>query len=269
MCLSLSGAVSVSRWDWLSVFTYTVNFRAHRPWVIGHIWSLSIEEQFYLVWPALIMLIPTKVARKVVAAGLLFEPALRLCLYLAARLHVLLDKSDLKMIDSWSFTRADSIGVGCLLALLAIDPVFRRRLAPYERNAAAWLTGAAGTLCASMALGLKFAVYGIVCGYTVNALCIAAIIWLCIARHESRLGSLLQSRSVAFVGVLSYSLYLWQQLFLVPHHSAWACQWPQNICLAIIAGLLSYYVVERPFLRIKDRRLAPQQVELQAAPTIP
>jgi peptidoglycan/LPS O-acetylase OafA/YrhL len=73
-------------------------------------------------------------------------------------------------------------------------------------------------------------------------------------RYPNTLGGrLLNCRPLVFVGVLSYSLYLWQQLFLNPMNELpYYSGFPQNLLFAIIAGLLSYYLIERPFLKLKS-----------------
>jgi peptidoglycan/LPS O-acetylase OafA/YrhL len=55
------------------------------------------------------------------------------------------------------------------------------------------------------------------------------------------------------LGALSYSLYLWQQLFLDPGQSEWIYRWPQNVIVAFAAALGSYYLVEAPFNRLKQQ----------------
>ena len=62
-------------------------------------------------------------------------------------------------------------------------------------------------------------------------------------------------RPLAFVGLLSYSLYLWQEPFLLPggQSRAWTSAFPLNIGCAVLAALASYYLVERPFLKLKNR----------------
>ncbi len=60
---------------------------------------------------------------------------------------------------------------------------------------------------------------------------------------------------VARVGILSYSIYLWQQLFLQPAelHRFWWQTYPANLPLCLVAASLSYYLLERPFLRLRAR----------------
>ena len=77
------------------------------------------------------------------------------------------------------------------------------------------------------------------------------LIWSLANRADSPVGQFLHRKSVVVVGVLSYSLYLWQQLFLSPTRDDWYCRWPQNIGLALLAAAVSYIFIERPFLRLK------------------
>jgi peptidoglycan/LPS O-acetylase OafA/YrhL len=55
------------------------------------------------------------------------------------------------------------------------------------------------------------------------------------------------------VGLLSYSLYLWQQLFLNRNSAAWVNAFPQNLAFAVAAALGSYFLLEKPFLRLRHR----------------
>jgi len=52
-------------------------------------------------------------------------------------------------------------------------------------------------------------------------------------------------------------LYLWQQLFLNRESSAWACSFPQNLVFAIAAALASYFLLEKPLLKLRRRLRAP------------
>jgi peptidoglycan/LPS O-acetylase OafA/YrhL len=55
-----------------------------------------------------------------------------------------------------------------------------------------------------------------------------------------------------YVGVLSYSIYLWQQFFL-SGTGDWFTLFPQNVVLALLTAMGSYYFIERHFLKLKDK----------------
>ena len=67
------------------------------------------------------------------------------------------------------------------------------------------------------------------------------------------MGRFLNWKPIAFVGVLSYSLYLWQQLFLNRSSTAWVNAFPQNLLFAVATALGSYFLLEKPFLRLRSR----------------
>jgi peptidoglycan/LPS O-acetylase OafA/YrhL len=90
------------------------------------------------------------------------------------------------------------------------------------------------------------------------------------------LGRLLNARPLVVIGTLSYSLYLWQQLFLNRHGSADVQQFPVNLVLVAVAAALSYYLVERPCLQLRvrlERWLRARQLQITPAelerPVIP
>jgi len=58
---------------------------------------------------------------------------------------------------------------------------------------------------------------------------------------------------MVFMGTLSYSLYVWQQLFLNRSSAAWMNAFPQNIVFAVGASMASYYLLEKPFLGLRHR----------------
>jgi len=66
-------------------------------------------------------------------------------------------------------------------------------------------------------------------------------------------GSFLNWKPVALIGVLSYSLYLWQQIFLNPNSTAWVNTFPQNLIFAAAAAVTSYFLIEKPLLGLRHR----------------
>jgi peptidoglycan/LPS O-acetylase OafA/YrhL len=69
---------------------------------------------------------------------------------------------------------------------------------------------------------------------------------------------------------MSYSLYLWQQPFLNRTVPAWPTAFPVNLLLAASVALLSYYLVERPFLALREKLESRRSLPASAAaPDIP
>jgi peptidoglycan/LPS O-acetylase OafA/YrhL len=69
---------------------------------------------------------------------------------------------------------------------------------------------------------------------------------------------LLASPPMAWVGRISYSLYIWQQLFLVPgweNPTHFWTRWPWNLLVVLACACASYYLIETPLLRV-GRKLA-------------
>jgi len=78
---------------------------------------------------------------------------------------------------------------------------------------------------------------------------------------RSLVGRFLNLPSVSFIGVLSYSLYLWQQFFLDRGQATLLNTFPLNLLLAVVCALGSYLLIETPFMRLRgtlERRLFPR-----------
>ena len=74
-------------------------------------------------------------------------------------------------------------------------------------------------------------------------------------------------RPLAFLGTLSYSLYVWQQLFLNRYVHNTFTTFPLNLILTVLCALLSFYLVERPFRLLKKQTVRPAMEA--AAPLAP
>jgi len=90
-------------------------------------------------------------------------------------------------------------------------------------------------------------------GYTIANVGIAVIIDWCVRNPAGYVGRLLNARLIAYVGVLSYSIYIWQQPFLNRGSASLFSSFPLNIAGAFPAALLSYYLIEQPMLRVRRR----------------
>jgi len=242
-------AAELARWivlapgDLFHTVTYTSNYHAARSWNVGHTWSLSVEEQFYLLWPALLVLLGGRRAIWVAALFVLAAPLIRLGLWeftVSAR----------DGVGHRFETIADSIAIGCVLSgarsWLHRQPLYHRVLV------SPWLLLAPVIVVLSGALGdhprIDFFV-----GFTLRNVLVALCIDRWVTYPSGPVGRVLNSRPFVFVGLISYSIYLWQQLFLNRYATSLPTSFPLNIALAIAAALASYYLVERPSLRLRQR----------------
>jgi peptidoglycan/LPS O-acetylase OafA/YrhL len=220
--------------------TYLINYDAHRSWYVGHLWSLAVEEQFYLLWP--ILFVWQGQRRALIGAALAFftAPVVR------AFMRIMIPPGPYRDLEIFPAV-ADAMAIGCAFAILRPWLLAQHLYLKITASHAMWL--------------LPVVVVGInrLDGYTVvdlfgspiQLLAIAMLIETSTRRAETKIGEILNARAIVFVGTLSYSLYLWQQPFLNKHLDSWITAFPVNLAIAIIAAVCSYYLVERPFLRMR------------------
>jgi peptidoglycan/LPS O-acetylase OafA/YrhL len=241
--------IAVSRWSSLSgadvtvALTYLSNYHEGRPWVLGHLWSLAVEEQFYLLWPFVLMRWHSRRA-EVVLATILVAPVFRGVLFLIHRPEG---------AYLWFPSVADALAMGCALAIV------RPSLERYARVLSSrWmlvvpvLTIALVPLIQTTLLGRYTNAAYWVFLIPVIHLGTALTIEHCVRREYA----LLNLAPIAWLGTLSYSLYLWQQPFLTPRGGELWQRFPLNLFLALLAGAASYYAIERPVLRYRERAVA-------------
>jgi peptidoglycan/LPS O-acetylase OafA/YrhL len=244
--LSAAGLVSeFSTRDIILSLAYLRNLAGHNL-DTAHLWSLSLEEQFYLIWPGVLIAVVARSRRLATFwASLAGFAAWRAAMVVLGRVGYsqLYMRPDLRM---------DTILVGCGLALLAGGPRFERMSrSAFERPWFAAMTVVA--LIAWLGWGARLPYVGVVL-WTVTATLTAAMVHWLLRNPDAPGVRLLQRPGVQLVGRLSYSLYLWQQLFLFSTSPIpLAHRFPFDFLLTIACALTSYYVVERPFLALKDR----------------
>lgn len=279
----LFGDAAQSRSDLISVLAvvfYASNwvraFSSHNLGTFGVTWSLSVEEQFYLVWPVVLIF----VGRRWRARGVLYAALAGSAISLILR--VILWRGDASWIRTYNGTdtEADQLLLGCALAAAMV--VLRgRSLARASRALSLLAWPAAVAIVAAIALWprrpdnliaqLHF-VYTV--GITILALLTCAIIGNLVTQPEGRLSRILGWRPFAWIGSISYGIYLYH----MPVRAAVATIFGHFfgggtmkgsgeivIALSIMVAAASYYLVERPIQR-RWRHLFVVRTDRTAAP---
>jgi peptidoglycan/LPS O-acetylase OafA/YrhL len=240
--LALIGPVELLEYDLLAAASYTTNFHTERSWWTGHLWSLAVEEQFYVLWPLVLVMLGLLRAWWFAGIAVLAAPLLRVALWYFSPSHR-------DLVDQAFPCVFDALATGCMLAFAAPRIARSPRCARIFDSRWFWLVA---IIClAPLAIRNPLLRYG--AAMTIANLAIAAVIVRCAARPHSRVSRVLERPGFVWVGTLSYSLYLWQQLFLNRHSDLWVCQFPLNIGLALLAATACHYLIERPLLRFADR----------------
>jgi peptidoglycan/LPS O-acetylase OafA/YrhL len=241
--LALGGALHVPLFGWLlSLFYLTdYSFGNTAVWIV-HSWSLAVEEQFYLFWPALIMLLGIARVQFFAFAVMFALPFVRLATYV-------LFPHQRDSIDVMFHTRLDMLMFGAALSIgVAQGAIPLERLAGRAGTAAAIV--AASALVCGVLLAMRFhGVYLFTIGYTITGLGTATLIFCLLSHPAWAATEMLSLRPFTALGRISYSLYLWQQLFLSPENQTITGRFPINFVAAILCAVASYYFIERPFFK--------------------
>jgi peptidoglycan/LPS O-acetylase OafA/YrhL len=246
--------------------------------VLGHTWSLSIEEQFYLLWPLILFgLLRSGLGRRtilvIVGIGIVASAALRAYLYSLHRYGDPHWQENVYRLYLGLDTRADALLVGCLIGLLTAWD-----LLPKSRQFVSRCGVAAAISLFSLAYLMvrsRHAQHTLYCGgFTVVALLVAVILVRLIVA-PSRFGkALLETGVLVGIGRISYALYLFHMpiiAWLVPGYRGWKNPGPSLVALGVIfaAATVSYFLIERPCLRLKGRlrrsASVSEPVQLQTA----
>ena len=210
---------------------YVANMDISRPWIFGHLWSLSIEEQFYLLWPLAIKKWHRH-RKAILLCVLLVTPLFRVIFYaFHARGGIL------GSLPAF----ADQLAIGCLLAVLA------PRIPKISGYLAMAMVAAVALIPWYPAITPGRSLFMLLVLRPLLNVSIAGLVLHVIQKPYQ----ILNWAPVAWLGRISYSLYLWQQLFCsnARFHLGYSLVLPALAC-----ACLSYYGVERPMLRLRDKR---------------
>lgn len=252
--LFLAGLTIAGVWvSGIEVVSALLFFRNYLPLELGspesiHLWSLAIEEHFYLLWPGLLAVMlrfgrkPAAQTAVLLAIGIgmwrMLETGLGIHLFPNAPEHF---RTDLRL---------DALLWGAVVAFSLDESEEQARLGK-QLKLGVWIALIVLTCGAIMLYSLLTSMF--------VAVLIPFVLAGSLLHSEWAISRALSWAPVAWIGRISYSLYLWQQLFLVQHFEPgpaplWK-QAPFNLLLTFAIAIASYYLVEMPLIAY-GRRMA-------------
>jgi len=260
---AVSAVLYVANWDWVTVDRgYFATDTRQSPLI--HFWSLAVEEQFYLVWPALIVASLWVARRLRVSLRTVLTVAFTAITVASIALAVFLTPSTASYYGT--HTRAFELTAGGLLALVmerrrrriaSLGPRRMREQPRPERLAAALtLTGLGGVtyLCLTVAGSTSYPGWSAVTVTAVSVLLIAGVD----LHDHTWVARVLGNVGFAWVGRLSYSLYLWHWPMIVFYKDRLPL--PTLVVLIVTTSAVSYYLWEQPLRRRAFPTAAPWKV---------
>ncbi|GLY19188.1 hypothetical protein Kisp01_62020 [Kineosporia sp. NBRC 101677] len=248
-----------------SVLFYVANWA--NVWVNGgtgiwtHTWSLSIEEQFYLIWPVLLIAVLAR-RRKAPAAAL----AVLVGVVVVARWISAGNSESTLWLYYATTSHCDGLLLGALLAVL-----LQRREGLAGTRVRSEVVAWAGVL----GLAALFATSRIEPSVTYQwrlplaALFSALVVHHLVTQKDGPMVSLLSVRPLVVIGTLSYGLYLYHfPVFMTVQNRGFShlVQHLLELSLTVALTVFSWFLVEKPALRLKDRLPAPAPALVVPAP---
>lgn len=233
----------------LYVSNWTRAFAVPMPAWLGHTWSLSIEEQFYLLWPLLLLgiLRAFKLSRLALLVIILAAVA-----FAWWRAHLVLEGANNVRLYNGTDTRADALLLGCALGVaLKLDAI---RLNPLFIRTCAALAGPIVLFFAFLGGWLSWEwMWPYQWGNLIFSLCSVLLIAALVGPRRTWVHALFELAPAVFLGRICYGLYLWHFPIynFMRFHFQLSDIW--LVCLGIpltfACAVASHYWIERPFLR--------------------
>jgi peptidoglycan/LPS O-acetylase OafA/YrhL len=208
-------------------------------WFTAHLWSLSIEEQFYIFWPLVLLKVGKGAPRRqALGAAMLF--AFCGCVLLLVHFARVMHLGGYYWMPNISFS---GLIVGCLLRIAFSDAIWMSALTTVLSGRS--LRAAIGLLIYILVFHAQLTIFDpLICGLAVGATVLEPRAWV---------GRVLEFPALRWIGRLSYSLYIWQQLFLgfgVNFRPfGFLSAFPINLASTVAMACISYYLLERPMMQ--------------------
>jgi len=251
--LALCGVLDVTPGRWLSTVLFWANYStAAGTWYVGHFWSLAVEEHFYMLWPLVFVLVRSPRPRLAVVVAAIALVAL----WRAVSFKFGIGTASMAVFWGRTDIVADGILCGVAVALaLRHEPWASRLKRVLAHPAATPVLVAAVVLIETIALPDWKATLALL---SLKLVLLPLAILSTVMRPDGLLARPLEWRALRWIGRISYSLYLYQQLFLVwdvaqaPGLRAFQTL-PASLLFALACAYASYRWIETPMIQLGHR----------------
>jgi peptidoglycan/LPS O-acetylase OafA/YrhL len=251
LLLTSLGIVIISPGQFLAAATFSWNYASlwlhhgspQGSWFLGHLWTLALEQQFYLIWPLIIVGLGWRHAGRLAILVPLALPLLRVLCWLAF-------PGQRGQLGMMFHTAIDSILIGCAFAIYQ-QPIRRWLVGrpwvlPLAFGFVFLLSPLLGDLLRPWRITIGFGLDGVACGILILAAKDP------FSQLAQRWATSLQWRPLVGLGTISYGLYLWQQPFLTTWNTTIAGYFPFSVLAALLCASASFQWIELPALRAKQ-----------------
>ncbi len=222
---------------------YATNYFNPADWNLGHTWSLAVEEQFYLIFPGVLLILGLRKTKLFLLFLVAVSPLIRIAEFEFFGVEPI-------WVIKGFHANLDALGIGCLLALFYT----RLHQTSLYRN----------FLASKIVVVLPFAILffnfqsehpllflGV--SFSMMNLLIALCIDWSVTNYETIFGKFLNSAPMTVLGTMSYSIYLWQQPFFNPDNPSILTRTPLNFIGLAVMTIISYYFVEKYSLKMRQK----------------
>jgi peptidoglycan/LPS O-acetylase OafA/YrhL len=226
-------------------------------WTTGHLWSIAVEEQFYIVWPIMFYFFRNNFKQAII---LLLTPIL-----LAPFFRVIDYVNNENQGFGWLFPTPqflscfDSLATGCICAFFYFKYTCTIH-SFYLKNKFILFTLGFLLILIPAILQKQY-----ICGFftvpfanTSQNLGFAILLLQSIVSPHSIPYNILNKKIMKFIGMLSFSIYIWQQLFTTPssaflNQEIYFLKFPWFLGCIFLISIISYYLIEKPFLVLRSK----------------
>ena len=237
---------------WFLFYASNIYFYKINDWAgsLSHLWTLAVEEQFYIFWPFIILFIPKKYLLRSVIAILLFGPVFRSYLFIINGSSEMI----LSFINILTPSCMDCFGLG---ALLAYYQVFKKDKAVLKFKPAVIFLIINFALIAILMYFEESVISVFFFRFSISVIC-AFIIYGAINGYRGLTGRIMENSALIFLGKISYGLYLYHNFIPLiyktlglPALTNIYLNFIIQMCLLVLISLFSWYLIEKPLNRLK------------------